>query len=287
MTCCNLDVIDALEMRNMPEIHSHPVFLTPQRLQPDLPLFVFLPGMDGTGRLLQTQTAGLEAAFDVRCLAIPLNDLTSWEVLTARVVALIRTELVKSPDRPVYLCGESFGGCLAMKVAAHAPDLFQRIILINPASSFNSRPLLALGGHIAHWLPGPVFHLSSVALMSLLGNMERITPSDRKAFYDAVQSVPQPTTVWRMMLLTEFKLPEADLGKLTQPVLLIASAADRLLPSVDEVRRLKQVFSNPSIVVLPESGHACLLEADINLYEIMANHDFLIHPSELRAIAQI
>jgi hypothetical protein len=60
----------------MPEVETRPCFLAPKRLQPQYPLFVFLPGMDGTGQLLRSQTAGLEVAFDVRCLAIPPDDFT-------------------------------------------------------------------------------------------------------------------------------------------------------------------------------------------------------------------
>ena len=116
-------------------LNSGPVFLTPNQLQPQLPLFVFLPGMDGTGQLFRTQTAGLEAGFDVRCLALSPTDLTSWDELAEQTVELIYQELDKA-SRPVYLCGESFGGCLAMKVALLKPDLFTRIILVNPASSF-------------------------------------------------------------------------------------------------------------------------------------------------------
>ena len=40
------------------------------------------------------------------------------------------------PTRPVYLLGESFGGLLATAVAAERPDLVDRLILVNPATSF-------------------------------------------------------------------------------------------------------------------------------------------------------
>ena len=39
-------------------------FIDPRKVNPDAPLFVYLPGMDGTGKLLQTQSDRLVANFD-------------------------------------------------------------------------------------------------------------------------------------------------------------------------------------------------------------------------------
>jgi pimeloyl-ACP methyl ester carboxylesterase len=58
-------------------------------------------------------------------------------------------------------------------------------------------------------------------------------------------------------------------------VLLIASAMDRVLPSTDEIQRLATIFPQTQQVVLPYSGHACLLEKDINLYKILKSQHFL------------
>ncbi len=256
-------------------IETGPCFLTPRLLQPDYPLFVFLPGMDGTGQLLRSQTTGLEAGFDVRCLAIPPTDLTSWEELAEQVIKLIHQELKDSPDRVVYLCGESFGGCLAMKVALHSPHLFSRIILVNPASSFRRWPLMGWGGPITSWLPTPFYRLTSMALMLWLANLDRVAPGDRQALWQAVQSVPQETSAWRLSLLNGFTISVAQLRQITQPVLLLASAADHLLPSLPEAQELAQHLLDVELVILPDSGHACLLEADINLYEIMQKCNFL------------
>lgn len=268
----------------MPDIQSQPCFLTPRRLQPSYPLFVFLPGMDGTGQLLRAQTEGLELGFDVRCLALPPDDLTSrWDVLAAQVVALVRAELASAPDRPVYLCGESFGGCLALKVALHSPQLFDRIIVINPASSVKTRPWIGWGSQLSRWLPEPLYQVSSVALMPFLGHIGKMTPQDRQAFWDTIHSVPQSTSVWRLSMLQEFEVTPAQLRRLTQPVLFIAGASDRLLPSVNEVFRLAAHLSDARVVVLPYSGHACLLEAGVNLYEILKDQQFLPNSNAARS----
>lgn len=256
-------------------IKSRPCFLTPRRLNPTYPLFVFLPGMDGTGELLRSQTEGLETVFDVRAFAIPPNDSTNWEELASIVVTLIQEQLKEQPSRPVYLCGESFGGCLAVKVALSAPDLFKRIILVNPATSFNQRPWLTLGAQLGHWVPNWFYPISALVLLPFLSALSRTSPSDRRALLDAMQSVPPETVSWRISMVMNFEVDETQLRHLTQSVLLIAGGADRLLPSVHEAERLASWLPNAKVVVLPECGHTCLLEKDVNLFEIMKSKNFL------------
>lgn len=259
----------------IPKVELKPCFLTPKKLQPQYPLFIYLPGMDGTGQLLRSQTAGLEASFDVRCLAIPRNDLTSWEDITNSVLNLIKVELERNSERSVYLCGESFGGCLAQKVAIKAPSLFKRIILINPASSFKLRSWYVWASPLMNYIPEWAFDVGAIGLLPFLASLTRISESDRSELLETVQSVPSETVRWRVSLLREFEINNNKLAQLTQPVLLVASTDDRLLPSLEEARRLANLLPNSKIVTLPNSGHACLLEADINLYEILKTNNFL------------
>jgi pimeloyl-ACP methyl ester carboxylesterase len=260
---------------NLTKVDLKPCFLAPKRIQPEYPLFVYLPGMDGTGQLLRSQTAGLEAKFDVRCLAIPRQDLTSWEELSANVLELIYAELDKNSQRPVYLCGESFGGCLAQKVAIQAPEIFKRIILINPASSFRLRPWYVWASPFMNLLPPWIYDVASVGLLPFLAALTQISPSDREELLKAIRSIPSETILWRLSLLREFNLDDTKLQQINQPTLLIGSIEDRLLPSIDEVERLAQIFPNSQTVILQKSGHACLLEQDINLFQILQAKNFL------------
>jgi len=262
---------------------ERPVFLTPKNLRPHLPLFVFLPGLDGTGELLRTQTDGLEVGFDVRCLAIPPNDQTSWEDLAAQVVDLIKVEIEKSGDRPVYLCGESFGGCLTLKVLAHAPNLFERVVLVNPASAFRYNPLLVCSHSFVNLVPESVIHRSASWLFPFLIQGGRVSVEDRHALLKAVRSVPKKTLLWRLSLLSEFAWQEEQLQQIKQPVLLVAGGADQLLPSVSEVYRIANHIPRNKVVILSHSGHACLLEKETNLYQIMQDHHFI---EELSAVGQ-
>ncbi len=264
----------------MPAVNSDFRFLRPNPPKPHLPLFVFLPGMDGTGELLRCQiNSGLGRAFDIRCLAIPNDDLSGWDALAERVIQLIRAELKAGRHkRPVYLCGESFGGCLSLLVALRSHKLVDRLILVNPASSFNRQPLLPWGSQFVSWFPAMIYPVSTVGLLPFLASLGRLARRERQDLLRAMQSLPQATTSWRLSLLREFKLAEAHWRTLSQPVLAIAGGADRLLPSVEEAQRLANCLPNAKIVLLPDSGHACLLERDVDLYQILESENFIAHP---------
>ncbi|MGB6301424.1 MAG: alpha/beta hydrolase [Rivularia sp. (in: cyanobacteria)] len=260
---------------NSKKVDLQPCFLAPKAIHTDYPLFIYLPGMDGSGQLLRTQTDGLEACFDVRCLAMPRDDMNSWDELASSVLKLIHAEIENTPQREVYLCGESFGGCLAQKVAIAAPHLFKRIILLNPASSFQTRAFFNWGSQFTDFVPNFLYDVGAFGLLPFLASLPRMSSGDRQELLKAMRDVPPETIRWRISLLREFYIDEYKLSKLTQPILLIAGANDRLLPSTTEVLRLGNIFPNAKILVLPESGHACLLEQDINLYEIMHDNNFL------------
>lgn len=245
-------------------------FLTPKGCKPTLPLFIFLPGMDGTGKLLHTQLAGLMAAFDIRCLSIPPDDFSNWESLVQQTVNLIAREQKRVPSRPIYLCGESFGGCLALKLAAHCPDLCDRLILVNPASACRRQPWLSWGAAVAEWLSEPLYQLSTLGLLPFLVAPQRVSRPNRLALLAAMQSVRPASAAWRLSLLNQFDLAQLPLDNIGQPVLIIAAAADRLLPSVSEAERLVSYLPNAQKVLLPESGHACLLEREVKLGDILA-----------------
>jgi pimeloyl-ACP methyl ester carboxylesterase len=257
----------------MPNAAKSLRLLTPKAAKPTKPthhpLFIFLPGMDGTGRLLRHQLAGLRAAFDIRCLSIPPDDLTDWDGLTQQAAHLIQQEQKLLPSRPTYLCGESFGGCLALKLAAHFPQLCDRLILVNPASSFNRQPLINCGASLTQWLPNSLYRLSTLGLLPFLIAPQRVPRKNRQALLAAMQSVTPESAAWRLSLLSQFSLEQLPLERIEQPALVLAAGADRLLPSLAEAERLVNYLPNAQKTLLPESGHACLLETEVKLGKIL------------------
>ena len=44
----------------------------------------------------------------------------------------VKQEHAISPSKPIYLVGDSFGGCLALAVAARNPSIDLVLVLVNP-----------------------------------------------------------------------------------------------------------------------------------------------------------
>jgi pimeloyl-ACP methyl ester carboxylesterase len=251
-------------------------FLTPNAAKPNRPLFIFLPGMDGTGKLLHTQLAGIEGAFDIRCLAIPANDLTPWNSMVEQTARLVKFERNCNPGRVVYVCGESFGGCLALQLVVQFPQLCDRLILVNPASAFSRLPWMGWGAALTQWFPDSLYRLSALGLLPFLINPQRVSSANRQQLLTAMQSVTSASAAWRIALLSQFKVENLPLAHIRQPTLILASGADRLLPSKAEADRLVRSLANAQKVTLPESGHACLLETEIKLGDILRSQHFYI-----------
>lgn len=250
-------------------------FIDPREVNPNQPLFIYLPGMDGTGKLLQNQADHLAANFDLRCLSIRIDNYSTWQELARDTVQLINRELEQKTNREVYLCGESFGGCLALKTALAAPSLINKLILVNPASCFNQLPILSWGVDITGFLPSWVHRYSAAGLLPFLVKLNRINDCDRDRLIESMKSLPPHVISWRLALLRDFKVLDEELRSLNIPCLIVAGAADGLLPSVAEAQKLINLLPRGQMMILPQSGHACLLETEISLYKILVEQNFI------------
>lgn len=256
-------------------------FLPAQQPQPQGPLLIYLPGMDGTGQLLRSQIPNLERSFDIRRLSIPVDDLTDWDGLVRKIVELIETELSADINRrAVYLCGESFGGCLALKLAVAAPKLWDRLILVNPASSFRQQRWMRWATYFTHILPANLYSISCMGLLPFLASLDRIDRQDRDLLLHVMQSVKFKSAMWRISLLDSFDVSVEQLQSIDHPTLVVSSGNDRLLPSAAEGKLLKQHIPQSDLHFIPEGGHAVLLESDTDLHEILHVHGFLERKAE-------
>ncbi|WOD38726.1 alpha/beta hydrolase [Nodosilinea sp. E11] len=244
----------------------------PAGKHPHRPLFIYLPGMDGSGELFSAQCDRLKHHFDIRCLVLPSDDLSSWDSMAAQVVQLIGQESIA---RPVYLCGESFGACLALRVVALAPALASHLILVNSASSFHRFPWFHWVASLTTWVAPPLYQGSTLGSLPMMADLSRMGVANREALIRAIGTVSQASTAWRLNLLSQFRLEPLRLHRVKAHTLLVASLSDRLLPSLEEAQRLATLLPNPRIYPLPHSGHISLLEDGVNLKAILSAVGFL------------
>ncbi len=228
--------------------------------------------MDGSGDLLESQTHIWEH-FDVRCLYLPSEEL-DWEQITQATVSLIKEELAINGKRKIYLCGESFGGCLALKLIELEPKLFDQVVIINCASAFSQRPLLTLGIFFTEIMSNFAYRYSAILLLPFLGKLGAISKKEKNKLLKVMRNVPPKVVSSRLALLRNF---EFEPPQVYPRLLFVAGKQDNLLPSVSEAQRLKQeYFPSAKVAILPNSGHCCLLETDIDLLEIMSEQQLLL-----------
>uniref|UniRef100_A0A0E0FS46 Serine aminopeptidase S33 domain-containing protein n=1 Tax=Oryza nivara TaxID=4536 RepID=A0A0E0FS46_ORYNI len=244
------------------------------------PLLLFLPGTDGVGMGLILHHKSLGRVFEVRCLHIPVNDRTPFEGLLQIVENSIKYEHAMSPNRPIYLVGDSFGGCLALSVAARNPQIDLVLILINPATSFAKTPLqpiLPVLEAMPSELHVTVPYLLSfvmgdplkMAMVSVENNLS--PPKTLQKLSDSLTSmlpllseladiIPRDTLFWKLKLLKSgAAYANSRLHAVQAEVLLLASGNDNLLPSGEEADRLFKSLKNCRVRYFKDNGHTLLL----------------------------
>ena len=251
---------------------ASPVLVATNVPQLHKPLLVMLPGLDGTGKLFVSQMKSLSCYFDVHCLRVPEGNRQDWQNLSQSVVELIRQI---QDNRPLYLCGESFGGCLALQIAMDAPEILSHLIVINPASALRRQAWLRWTTQYVDYVPEWLFKASGAIALPLLANFDRMGPGERALFVKTVQPISQACVTWRIGMLNTFEVQPERLRRVAAPAAILASGCDRLFPSDREADLLKQYLPNAKTFALPYSGHVCLLENEVNLAKCLQALNFL------------
>ncbi|CAL4976341.1 unnamed protein product [Urochloa decumbens] len=256
----------------------------------DAPLLLFLPGMDGVGMGLILHHKSLGKVFEVRCLHIPVNDRTPFEGLLQTVENTIKHEHDLSPNRPIYLVGDSFGGCLAVAVAARNPQIDLVLILVNPATSFPKTPLQPIlpllesmpsefhvtVPYLLSFVMGDPLKMASVSIENNLSPPETLQKlsdsltSMLPLLSELADIIPRDTLLWKLKLLkTGAAYANSRLHAVKAEVLLLASGNDNLLPSGDEADRLFKALKNCRVRYFKDNGHTLLLEDGVNLLSVI------------------
>lgn len=261
----------------------------------DSPLLLYLPGIDGVGLGLIQHHKRLGRIFNIWCLHIPVTDRTSFSDLVYLVEATVRSEHHHAPRLPIYLLGESFGGCLALAVAARNPHIDLALILANPATRVRESQLQNLMT-LSEVIPEQL-HQSMIKLLSVTAGVPAraavAIPGSRYPLQQAVAELfrgdvafssylsvladvlPVETLIWRLkMLKSAASFVSSRLHAVRARTLVLSSGKDHLIPSPEESEKLRKMLPNCEIRRFNNSGHAILLEADFNLVTVIMGANF-------------
>ncbi|CAI9784536.1 unnamed protein product [Fraxinus pennsylvanica] len=256
----------------------------------DSPILLFLPGMDGLGLGLILHNKSLGKVFQVWCMHIPVQDRTPFEAFVEWVEETLRSEHSSAPKRPIYLVGDSIGGCLALAVAARNPNIDLVVVLANPATSFGRsqlQPLLPLLEALPDELHTTVPYLLSFIMgdpvKMATANIDSMLPPTR--YFEQLSEnltglllrlsglsdiLPKETLLWKLKLLkSAAAFTNSRLHAIKAEVLILASGKDNMLPSENEAWRLSRSIRNCKIRYFKDNGHTILLEDGVNLLTII------------------
>jgi carboxylesterase len=169
--------------------------------------------------------------------------LTGWQDWYAEVDRALRT--LRDRCERVFVAGLSMGGALALRLAAKHGEDVAGVVVVNPANKVHglSAYTLPVSRHFVRTTKGIASDIAKE------GGAE--IGYDRVPLHAA------------HCLRTFFRLVDGELPQVTQPLLLLRSAQDHIVPAADSVRILSRVSSTDvTEVVLEQSFHVATLDHD-------------------------
>ena len=184
---------------------------------------------------------------------------------------------------PVDLCGFSFGGRVALAIAATRPELVRRLVITGVSAGRSALGRVIVRAWVASLATGDLEALAWLSLADTLGpayldrnehmlaGMVQATMSRNR--YDGIRALFEQTLgddpAWPYH-------PTTLAPRIGCPTLLLAGAHDRLAPAA-ELAALAALFAGPvTHHVVPDVGHTVAIEAP----ELWRAHvlDFLSDP---------
>ncbi|MFR9795523.1 alpha/beta hydrolase [Streptomyces sp. MS06] len=169
--------------------------------------------------------------------------VTGWQDWYAEVDRELR--LLTERCETVFVAGLSMGGALALRLAAKHGDRIAGVVVVNPANKVHGLSAYALpvARHLVRSTKGIASDIAKPGAAEL--GYERVP-------LHAAHS-----------LRTFFRMVDGELPQVTQPLLLMHSTQDHVVPPVDSARILGRVSSTDvTEVLLEQSYHVATLDHD-------------------------
>lgn len=218
------------------------------------PRLVYLPGIDGTGRLLHRQTRLFER-YDVRCINYPQDRPSTYSDLVAL------SESALAPSGGIVLA-ESFGGAVALLLALKRPDLVTRLALVNTFAYFPRRPLIALLAAAGAFLPCRPVAAWTRGLRGRFFFPPGTPKAEQDDWWERTADVPMSAYGMRLALLATIDL-RPRLSEIRVPAVVFVSPNDHIVPP-PAGRLLARRLPNARLIERP-AGHAALIQPGVDV----------------------
>ncbi len=232
------------------------------------PAFVYVSGIEGSGKNFYKQSAGLVR--DHTVITFPLRPEGRYGMLELvdDLVSIIRD----TGFERVTVLGESFGGLVVLAAALAHPHFFERMILVNSFASFPHRAKINLGVALYSVLPYSLVkaYRTKTAPHTLFS--DDVEEEDRRAFREHTRDVRPEGYLTRLRIIRGTDL-RARLPEIKVPALIIAGTEDHLLNSVAAARVMTAGLPRSRLKLLEGTGHMALLSNRAHVREWLAEFD--------------
>ena len=184
----------------------------------------------------------------------------SFKAESAIVVALM--DKLKIPR--ATLVGHSLGGTIAARVAAVYPERTDRLVLIDSATLYITRPVvtrLLHGGTfsgLAYQLAGPDRQRVRNLLLKSYADKSKVSDADVDGYYFPF-TIKNSAEALRLFLTTNNPNDNALFARIRAPTLILWGAEDSFIdPSVRDF--LHRQIKNSTVKVIEGAGHAVMEE---------------------------
>lgn len=226
------------------------------------PPVVYLPGIDGTGRLLFRQER-LNADFAVRCVSYPQDDRHTYADLVKLGIAALEA------TGPATVLAESFGGAVALMTALTRPDLVRRLVLVNTFAHYPRRLFIDIGGLFGPWLPNRPSHPLTRPVRGFFFFGPGIPKTHQNDFWEQTKDVPMRAYGHRCRLLRDVNLLPR-LNEVRSPAVVYVSSNDWVVPAAAG-RLLARRLARARLLASHDAGHAAMIDPRIDVAAWLTN----------------
>jgi pimeloyl-ACP methyl ester carboxylesterase len=230
----------------------------------DGPAVLLVPGMDGTGLLFYRQVPKLGQRHRVATYALR-DAAQTMAPLVADLAGIV--EQVAPRDGRAIVIGESFGGALALTLAAERPERVAALVIVNSFPFFapQLRLSLAYGGLRA--MPWGMMRLVRRITAARL-HSPHTHQTDIRQFMTLTATASRTGYLNRLRILRSWDVREA-LPRIAAPTLFVAADSDHLVPAVAQARLMASRVPRATVRVLEGHGHICLIAPDVDLARML------------------